>query len=110
VPEIEAVGVSGADLVVFSNHKAVFIPFRVCKADVLCAAKQVRVDIHAGALQHSVGFLPYLKKEEDSFPARGQKEQDAQGKKGRIPVPEEEDKPDKEAAAPGQEGQDQPPE
>ena len=109
VPEIEAVGESGADLMVFAYHKAVLVPFRVCKADVLGAAKQVHVDIHADALQHSVGFFLYLKKEQDAFSAGEQEKKSAQGKKVHIPFLKEENKPNKEAAAPGQKGQEQPP-
>ena len=94
---------------VFPYHKAVLVPFCVCKADVLSAAKQVHADIHADALQYSVGFFLYLKKEQDAFPAGEQEKQDAQGKKVHIPLPQEENKPDKEAAAPGHKGQEQPP-
>ena len=93
---------------VFAYHEAVFIPFRVSKADVLGAAKQVHAGIRADAFQHGVGFFLYLKKEQDAFSAGEQEKQDAQGKKGHIPLPQEENKPDKEAAAPGQKGQEQP--
>lgn len=72
-PEVEAVGESGADLMVFTYHKAVFVPFRVCKADVLGSAKQVHADICAGALQYGVGLFLYLKKEKGAFPAGEQK-------------------------------------
>ena len=109
VPEIETVGASGADLMVFAYHKAVFIPFCVRKADVMGAAKQIHADIRADALQYRVGFFLYLEEEQDAFPAGEQEKQDAQGKKGHIPFPKEENKPNKEAAAPGQEGQEQPP-
>lgn len=95
---------------VFAYHKAVFVPFRVSKADVLGVAKQVHADIRADALQHGIGFFLYLKEEKDAFPAGEQEKQDAQGKKGHIPLPQEENKPNKEAAAPGQKGQEQPPE
>ena len=67
-------------------HKAVFVPFRVSKADVLGAAKQVHADIRADALQHGIGFFLYLKEEKDAFPAGEQEKQDAQGKKGHIPI------------------------
>nr|WP_289499921.1 hypothetical protein [Faecalibaculum rodentium] len=73
VPEIKAVGVSGADLMVFTYHKAVFVPVRVCKAEVLGAARQVHADICAGALQYGVGLFLYLKKGQDAFPAGEQK-------------------------------------
>lgn len=73
VPEIKAVGESGADLMVFTYHKAVFVPFRVCKADVLGSAKQVHADICADALQYGVCFFLYLKKGQDAFPAGEQK-------------------------------------
>lgn len=73
VPEIKAVGESGADLMVFTYHKAVFVPFRVCKADVLGSDKQVHADICAGALQYDVGLFLYQKKEKDALPAGEQK-------------------------------------
>lgn len=95
---------------VFAYHKAVFVPFRISKADVLGAAKQVHADIRTDALQYGVGFFLYLKEEQDAFAAGEQEKQDAQGKKGHIPFPQEENKPNKEAAAPGQKGQEQPPE
>lgn len=66
---IEAVGESGADLMVFAYHKAVFVSFRVCKADVLGSAEQVHVDICADALQYGVGFFLYLKKEQNAVSA-----------------------------------------
>ena len=71
---------------VFAYHKAVFVPFRVSKADVLGAAKQVHAVIRADALQHGIGFFLYLKEEKDAFPAGEQEKQDAQGKKGHIPI------------------------
>ncbi len=86
VPEVETVGESGADLMVFAYHKAVFIPFRIRKADVLGAAKQIHADIRADALQYRVGFFLYLKEEQDTLPTGEQEKQDAQGKKGHIPI------------------------
>ena len=109
VPEIETVGASGSDLVACPYHKAVFIPFRIRKADVLGAAKQIHADIRADALQYRVGFFLYLKEEQDTLPTGEQEKQDAQGKKGHIPFLQEENKPNKEAAAPGQKGQEQQP-
>ena len=95
---------------VFAYHKTVFVSFRVGKADVLGAAKQVHADIHADALQHSVSFFLYLKKEQDAFSAGEQEKKSAQGKKVHISFLKEENKPNKEAAAPSQKGQKQPPE
>jgi hypothetical protein len=68
------------------------------------------VDICAGALQYGVGLFLYLKKEKDAFSAGEQKKKDAQCKKGHIVFPQEENKPNKEAAAPSQKDQEQPPE
>lgn len=53
----------------FLYYKAVPIPIRIYKTDILGAAKQVPADIRADALQHSVGFFPYQKKKEGSLPA-----------------------------------------
>lgn len=100
IPEIKAVGESGAELMTFPYHKAVPVSIRIYKADVLGAAKQVSADIRADALQYNVGFFPYQKKEEDAFPTGKQEKQDAQCKKGHIPFPQEENKPNQEAAAP----------
>ena len=110
VSEIETIEESGTDFMAFTYHKAVLVPVRVSKEDVLGAVKYVHADIRADALQHSVGFFSYLKEEQDALPAGEQEKQDAQDKKVHIPFPQEEDKPDKEAAAPGQKGQEQPPE
>ena len=96
------------DLMVFAYHEAVFVPFRVGKADVLGVAKQVHAGTCADALQHGVGLFPYLKEEQDAFPAGEQEKQDAQGKKVHISFLQEENKPNKEAAALGQKGQEQP--
>ena len=69
IPEIEAVGDAGSDLMVFAYHEAVFIPFRVSKADVLGAAEQVHAGTCADVLQHGVGLFPYLKEEQDALSA-----------------------------------------
>ena len=51
--------VTAPDLMVFAYHKAVFIPFRIRKADVLGAAKQIHADIRADIDIFAVYYLAF---------------------------------------------------
>lgn len=107
-PEIEPVGKTGTDLIVFPDSEQMLVSILIGKHNVMGVPEKLQPDIRAGAFQYSIGLSSDLESKQYGFCGGAGGQQDTEDEKGNILLMEEEDEAGKETADPDKEGQDQP--